>query len=140
MTEVIQHLDAGVVSQAQHTQWDLVAHGRALAARVHILPLTPPTLVTSGTTEMGMIISSATPAMLLVLLAGLLPYGAVVVAGAPIEAVFWDGTLTSPQRAAGVMAASGGISGSPVGIKDSSGEIFLGELMKLASNIVGLPC
>ena len=84
------------MSQAQHTQWDLVAHGRALAARVHILPLTPPTLVTSGTTEMGMMITSATPAMLLVLLAGLLPYGAVVVAGAPIEAVFWDGTLAPP--------------------------------------------
>ena len=58
-----QDLDAGVVSQAQHTQWDLVTHGRALAARVHILPLTPPTLVTSGTTEMGMMISSATPVM-----------------------------------------------------------------------------
>ena len=60
-------------------------------------------------------------------------------AGAPIEAVFWDGTLAPPQRAAGIMAASGGIRGSPGGIKDSSGEIFLGELMKLASNILGPP-
>ena len=60
-------------------------------------------------------------------------------AGAPIEAVFWDGTLAPPQRAAGVMAASSGIRGSPGGIKDSSGEIFLGELMKLASNILGPP-